>query len=611
MTHLKLKHFTLIILALFLGNMLLFGLPVQPSLEGKMAPDFIVKDQMGNNVQLSSFKGHYTYLYFWGTFCSPCIKSLKKFTEIYNAYPDMKIVTVCMDADKPKWNKILNNIRPAGTHCMDKGGMLGELGGIYTPDLNFPVTYLIDPSGKIIHVNKNIEQAVSIVNGASKDGHGAIFGNIEGEATASVITPYVPSTTPSPWKQSPAYSNQTRPQIPPSTMTTTSVPPQEQQTFTYTLPGDYNPYENNNTTTQPSAGNFASKIDNTGYVDVSKKRGIKNPITKYRINLGYFGAPFLQNFDHISHLGQLVGNKKPGYLYIMEFQNESEAVYALAQAKNMDFKDAHIEYTNDMAGFENNEEYHIAKVETIQKSNSVQQFSTPARIPVVGPTNNTTPRSPVITQPVKPEPVPSYLETKPEKKDGKTNKIVDGTTRRKSLRTNMPDKKISKTDEKIWSKDSKSYTASIIKKNTRINNKDMVLIPPTEIINNGKGSTDDIFYNPGHSEFGSGSDNIYYKNYQNENRPYQEPETHNKWQPLNYKKNNVDGNLNRREHKQYQDNRYKRQITPPAYQPRPEEPYQPGNFGVYNNNEVQQEPKYKLKSKGRLKNLLQKKNRRR
>lgn len=60
--------------------------------EGKVAPDFELKDLDGNIVKLSALKGKKVYLKFWASWCGPCLASLPEFEEMAQKKEDNLVV---------------------------------------------------------------------------------------------------------------------------------------------------------------------------------------------------------------------------------------------------------------------------------------------------------------------------------------------------------------------------------------------------------------------------------------------------------------------------------------------------------------------------------------
>lgn len=74
--------------------------------EGKMAPDFTLNDLNGKPLTLSSLRGKYVVLDFWGSWCGWCIKGMpemKKYYEKYNG--KFEIVGIDCNDTEQKWKK--------------------------------------------------------------------------------------------------------------------------------------------------------------------------------------------------------------------------------------------------------------------------------------------------------------------------------------------------------------------------------------------------------------------------------------------------------------------------------------------------------------------------
>ena len=51
--------------------------------DGQMAPDFTLKDINGNPLSLSSLRGKYVIIDFWGSWCIWCVRGMPKMKEYY------------------------------------------------------------------------------------------------------------------------------------------------------------------------------------------------------------------------------------------------------------------------------------------------------------------------------------------------------------------------------------------------------------------------------------------------------------------------------------------------------------------------------------------------
>ncbi len=120
--------------------------------EGKTAPDFLLKDINGKDFALSSLRGKYVVLDFWGSWCGWCIKGIPEMKKMYEKYKDrLEIVGVdCRDSEQTwkdavkkydlKWTNVINNTE------RDKDMTLKyNISG-------FPTKIIISPDGRIVKI---------------------------------------------------------------------------------------------------------------------------------------------------------------------------------------------------------------------------------------------------------------------------------------------------------------------------------------------------------------------------------------------------------------------------------------------------------------------------
>ena len=80
---------------------------------GSIPPDFSIKDQNNNTINLESVvnKNNYTVLLFWASHCSHCMVELPKLVTWYNANKNkgVEIIAIALDANKSKWMQTIND----------------------------------------------------------------------------------------------------------------------------------------------------------------------------------------------------------------------------------------------------------------------------------------------------------------------------------------------------------------------------------------------------------------------------------------------------------------------------------------------------------------------
>lgn len=120
---------------------------IQP---GKTAPDFSLKDIDGNMRTLSSFRGKYVLLDFWGKWCYWCMKGMPDMKKYYEKYSD-KIEFVGIDCNDSEevWKKTVQEEGLTWTNLYN--GDSRAIPDSYAIE-GFPTKILIDRDGKIVQV---------------------------------------------------------------------------------------------------------------------------------------------------------------------------------------------------------------------------------------------------------------------------------------------------------------------------------------------------------------------------------------------------------------------------------------------------------------------------
>ena len=118
--------------------------------EADMASDFELPNLQGATTKLSSLRGKYVVIDFWGSWCIWCIKGFPELKTYYTKYKDkMEILGVDCHDTEDKWRAAVyeHQLPWLQVYCDDAN--LRKLGAKYGVQ-GFPTKVLVDPNGKIV-----------------------------------------------------------------------------------------------------------------------------------------------------------------------------------------------------------------------------------------------------------------------------------------------------------------------------------------------------------------------------------------------------------------------------------------------------------------------------
>ena len=121
------------------------------SLEGQVAPDFVLKSATGENLRLSEYRGDVVLINFWATWCGPCRQEMPILDDLYGRYQRVgfNLLGVNIDEDSRRAMQMVQELGVNFPVLFDENK---EVSKLYEVEA-MPVTILVDREGIVRHVH--------------------------------------------------------------------------------------------------------------------------------------------------------------------------------------------------------------------------------------------------------------------------------------------------------------------------------------------------------------------------------------------------------------------------------------------------------------------------
>ena len=120
----------------------------------EVAPNFMLYDINGKQVELADLAGKVVYLDFWATWCPPCVYSLKNSKEWKKAFSSDQVafVYVSLDKNQNSWRSFISRQGIKGIHLIvkDQDVYASKIAEDYKVK-RLPAIFIIDQQGKVFY----------------------------------------------------------------------------------------------------------------------------------------------------------------------------------------------------------------------------------------------------------------------------------------------------------------------------------------------------------------------------------------------------------------------------------------------------------------------------
>jgi peroxiredoxin len=133
----------------------------EPTLIGKMAPDFVLKDLGGHNLRLSEYRGQVVLVNFWARWAGDSREEMPALDRINTTYERAGLVVlgVSVDEDLQRAQQFAGSMRVSYPVLFDTGSRIGEAYMLQ----KIPMTLLVDRSGVVRFTSLGFKRGDEVV----------------------------------------------------------------------------------------------------------------------------------------------------------------------------------------------------------------------------------------------------------------------------------------------------------------------------------------------------------------------------------------------------------------------------------------------------------------
>ena len=141
-------------------------------INGEGAPQIVALQPNGEPFDLSTLKGSYVLLDFWGSWCGPCIEEAPQLKALNTKYigkkfsdaAGFKIVSIGIEKDRDRWVSAIQQLGISDwTHVSDFQYLDSPIAKAYGVRV-IPTKFLLNTEGVIMGVNPSVEDIEKVLD---------------------------------------------------------------------------------------------------------------------------------------------------------------------------------------------------------------------------------------------------------------------------------------------------------------------------------------------------------------------------------------------------------------------------------------------------------------
>lgn len=119
-----------------------------PAVEGRLAPQFFVKDRSGQLHSLNDFRGKVVLVNFWATWCPPCIEEMPSMDSLQKTLDQEKFSIIAISVDD-SWDSVDTFIKSSDLDLNIYSDFEGKVAKLYGTH-KVPETYILNKEGIVV-----------------------------------------------------------------------------------------------------------------------------------------------------------------------------------------------------------------------------------------------------------------------------------------------------------------------------------------------------------------------------------------------------------------------------------------------------------------------------